>query len=73
VQPFTNPHKAPRAARIADPERDRQKVQGRKVGLVMVGTQLRKFGVASFESFHEELSVLHRDLNSAGEKEKLIQ
>jgi hypothetical protein len=39
----------------------------------MVGTQLRKFGVASFESFHEELSVLHRDLNSAGEKEKFIQ
>jgi hypothetical protein len=43
-------------------------VQGKKLGLVLVGIQLREFGVASFESFDEELYVLHRDFNSAGNK-----
>jgi hypothetical protein len=33
-------------------------VQGKKLGLVLVGMQLREFGVASFKSFDEELSVV---------------
>jgi hypothetical protein len=44
-----------------------------KLGLVLVGMQLREFGVASFESFDEEqLSVLHRDFSSAGNKRRLL-
>jgi hypothetical protein len=53
---------------MADPERDCQKMQGKKLGLVLLCIKLRELGVASFESFDEKISVLLREFNSAGNK-----
>jgi hypothetical protein len=45
-------------------------MQGKKLGLVLVGIRLREFGVASFESFDEELFVLLCDFSCVGYKRK---